>query len=81
MPSTDPEQAIERDVEDLERDLGKLDDRLGEAKEKAADRAKEASGEEDGVGEAAGDWEDEAPDEPVGDDPSGAGDETTDSED
>jgi hypothetical protein len=74
---SDPEKAIERDTENLEQDLDRLGDHIDEAKSQAAQRAKEADPTEGGEADVAGDWEDEAPDQPAGDDPSGAGKETT----
>jgi hypothetical protein len=64
----DPEQAIERDAENLEQDLDRLGDHIDEAKGRLAERAKEA-GNTDAV---AGDWEDTEPDDVIGDDPKGA---------
>ena len=46
MPSTDPEQALEHETDNLEHDLDRLQDNLDEAKGLAAERAKEASGED-----------------------------------
>jgi len=39
---SDPEQALERDTENLEHDIQRLGDHIDEAKDQAADRAKEA---------------------------------------
>jgi hypothetical protein len=56
-PQSDPEQAIERDTENLEQDLDRLGNRIDEAKGKLAERAKEAGNTDDvaGPGEAEGD--------------------------
>jgi hypothetical protein len=48
-PDTDPEQAIERDTENLEQDLERLGDHIDEAKDHAAERAKEAGDDPQGA--------------------------------
>ena len=76
-PQSDPEQAIERDTENLEQDLDRLANRIDEAKGKLAERAKEAGNTDD----VAGDWEDTEPDDVIGDDPKGAGEAESDDRD
>ena len=68
----DPGKRIERSANQLEEDLGHLEEHLDEAKDHLKDRMKDAQG-PGPAQEAAGDWEDEAPDRPLGDDPKGAG--------
>ena len=66
----DPGEKIERSADQLEEDLGRLEDHLDDAKDQLKDRMEDAQG----PGEAekvAGDWEDEAPDKPLGDDAEG----------
>ena len=68
----DPDQEIERSTHQLEEDLERLESHVDEAKERLKDRVEDAQG----PGEAekvAGDWEGEAPDRPLGDDPEGSG--------
>ena len=67
----DPGEQIERSADQLEEDLSRLEEHLDEAKSQLRDRAEDAHG--PGVGEeVAGDYEDTAPDRPLGDDPEGA---------
>ena len=69
----DPGEQIERSADQLEEDLAHLKDHLDEAKEQLRDRKEDAHG--PGVAEeVAGDYEGEAPDRPLGDDPEGAHD-------
>ena len=56
---TDPEQAIERDIEELDQRLERLDESVGEAKEAA------------NAEELVGDW-DQTDDQAGGEDPVGA---------
>ncbi|MCW2966783.1 MAG: hypothetical protein JWM71_555 [Solirubrobacteraceae bacterium] len=66
----DPEQAIERDADELKSRVERLGGQIDEAKEKAEARAKEA----ERLGEAedvAGDWE-ATDDQAGGEDPAGA---------
>ena len=66
----DPGEKIERSADQLEADLDRLEGELDEAKDRLKDRVEDARG----PGEAeqvAGDWEGEAPDRPLGDDPEG----------
>jgi predicted nuclease with TOPRIM domain len=68
----DPGERIEHSADQLEEDLHRLEGRLDDAK----DRLKERQEDAEGSGEAekvAGDWEDTAPDRPLGDDAEGAG--------
>jgi hypothetical protein len=69
----DPGEELEHSADQLEQDLDRLEHHLDDAKGRLKDRAEDAHG----PGEAddvAGDWEDEAPDRPLGDDPEGAED-------
>ena len=67
----DPGEKIERSADQLEEDLGRLEGHLDEAKDHLKDRMEDAQG--PGVAEeVAGDWEDEAPDKPLGDDAEGS---------
>jgi hypothetical protein len=66
----DPDEQLERSGDQLEEDLHRLEGHLDEAKDRLKDRIEDAQG----PGEAedvAGDWEDQAPDRPLGDDPEG----------
>jgi predicted nuclease with TOPRIM domain len=68
----DPGERIEHSADQLDEDLHRLEGRLDDAK----DRLKERQEDAEGPGEAeevAGDWEDTAPDRPLGDDAEGAG--------
>jgi hypothetical protein len=56
---TDPEQAIERDIEELDQRVDRLEDSIGEAKEALS------------ADEIAGDW-DQTDDQAGGEDPVGA---------
>jgi hypothetical protein len=56
----DPEQLIERDIDDLERDLEKVSDHLDDARKAAQARADEALTEGSEVRQVAGEWEGEA---------------------
>ena len=68
---SDPGKKIERSADQLEEDLGRLEDHLDEAKDHLKDRTEDAQG--PGVAEdVAGDWEDQAPDQPLGDDAEGS---------
>jgi peptidoglycan hydrolase CwlO-like protein len=67
----DPGEQIEHSAEQLEEDLDRLEGHIDEAKDRLKERVRDAQG----PGEAedvAGDWEGEAPDRPLGDDPEGA---------
>jgi|tagenome__1003787_1003787.scaffolds.fasta_scaffold20886941_2 hypothetical protein len=67
----DPDAQLEHTRDELQEDLERLEDRIGEAKDRLDDRREDAQG----AGEAqtaAGEWEDEAPDRPLGDDAEGA---------
>jgi hypothetical protein len=68
----DPGEQIERSADQLEQDLDRLENRLDVAKDQLRQRQEEAQGPSRGE-DVAGDWEDEAPDRPGGDDPEGAG--------
>jgi hypothetical protein len=67
----DPGEELEHSGDQLEQDLERLERRLDDAKDHLKDRAKDAQGPGEAE-EVAGDWEDEAPDRPLGDDPEGA---------
>ena len=73
MAERDPEARLERTADELEERLGRLDEHVGEAKAKAAERAGDADVGEDAVG----DFE-EVHDEAGGEDPSGAGEDKDD---
>jgi hypothetical protein len=67
----DPGEQIKHSADELEEDLTRLEGRLDDAKGRLKDRQEDAQG----PGEAqkvAGDWEDEAPNRPLGDDAKGA---------
>jgi hypothetical protein len=66
----DPETSIERDAEELEERLGRLEDHISEAERKLDDQREETD--EPAADDVAGDWEDTAPDSTTGDDPQGA---------
>ena len=68
----DPGEQIEHNADELEEDLHRLEDRLDDAKDQLKDRQADAQGPEQAE-KVAGDWEGEAPDRPLGDDPEGAG--------
>jgi hypothetical protein len=70
-PGRDAEQQLEHTADELEHRIGRLDDHIDDAKEKAAERREEA----EATQQVAGDWEDTKPDQPGGDDPEGAVDE------
>ena len=64
----DPGEQIERSADELEQDLERLEGHLEDAKDRLKDRQEDARG--PGAAEdVAGDWEGEAPDRPLGDDP------------
>ena len=66
----DPGEQIERSADELEQDLERLERHVDEAKDRLKDRVEDARG----PGEAekvTGDWEGEAPDQPLGDDAEG----------
>jgi len=67
----DPDEELQRSANQLEQDLERLEGRLDDAKDQLKDRAEDAQGPGEAE-EVAGDWEDEAPDRPGGDDPEGA---------
>ena len=69
MTESDPAAGLERDADELEHRLNKLDDHISEA-EKAADQRRE-----DLDPEVAGDWEDTRGTAGQGEDPEGAFDE------
>jgi hypothetical protein len=71
----DPGEDIERSTHQLEEDLDRLESHIGEAKDHLKDRVEDAKGPGEGE-EVAGDWEEQAPDRPLGDDAEG-GDEQT----
>ncbi len=48
MSTPDPERAIERNADDLEERIGKLDDSIGEAKKKQTERQAKDEGPLDG---------------------------------
>jgi uncharacterized protein YhaN len=66
----DPEQAIERDADELEERIDRLEDHISEAEAKLSDRRDDAGASEGD--DVAGDWEDTKPESTTGDDPSGA---------
>jgi hypothetical protein len=66
MPVDDPAKNIEADADELEERIEKLDSHIGEARENAATRARDAGPAED----AAGDWE-ATEGGPLGDDAEG----------
>jgi peptidoglycan hydrolase CwlO-like protein len=68
----DPGERIERSAQQLEEDLDRLEDHIEEAKDHLADRQADAERLQQGE-DVAGDWEDERPDRPMGDDAEGAG--------
>ncbi len=70
MQSRDPGEQIERQADELEEHLARLDDHLGDAKAGLEARREDAVGAGD-AGRAAGDWEDSEGASPQGDDPSG----------
>jgi hypothetical protein len=66
----DPAGEIEQSAEQLQDDLDRLEARLEQAKDQLKERREDAQG----PGEAqdvAGDWEEQAPDRPLGDDAEG----------
>jgi len=67
----DPGDQIERSADQLEEDLDRLEGRLDDAKGRLKERQEDAQG-AGAAEEVAGDWEDEAPSRPLGDDPEGA---------
>jgi hypothetical protein len=66
-PGEEIEDRLEHGADEMDHELHRLEDHLDEARDRAADRRKEAS--PDAV---TGDFEDTAPDRPGGDDPEGA---------
>jgi hypothetical protein len=72
-PDTKAEEQLEHTTAELDDRLDRLDDHLAEAKDLAADRRREAVGDEDVPGEdVAGDWADTDTGPAGGDDPKGA---------
>jgi hypothetical protein len=69
----DPGDELEHSANQLEEDLDRLERRLDDAKDHLKHRAEDAQGPGEAE-EVAGDWEGEAPDRPLGDDPEGADD-------
>jgi hypothetical protein len=67
----DPGDQIEHSADQLEEDLHRLEGHLDDAKDRLKERKEDAVGPGEAE-EVAGDWEDEAPDRPLGDDPEGA---------
>ncbi len=63
----DPGEHIERTTDQLEEDLERLEGHIDEAKDHLADRQADAQRLQEGE-DVAGDWEDERPDRPMGDD-------------
>ena len=63
----DPGNQIEHSAHQLEEDLDRLEGHLDDAKERLKERAEDAQG-PGPAEEVAGDWEDQAPDRPLGDD-------------
>jgi hypothetical protein len=72
---SDPGEQIQHRADNLEEDLGRLEERIDDAKDRLKERQEDAEG--TGAAEAvAGDWEEAAPDRPLGDDAEGAGSES-----
>jgi hypothetical protein len=61
----EPGEQIERSADQLEQDLERLEGHLDDAKDRLKERAQDAQG-PGPAQEAAGDWEDQAPDRPLG---------------
>ena len=80
VETPDPGQQIERQADQLEQDLGRLEHRLDDAKTQLKARQQDARGAGD-ADEAAGDWEGQAPDKPQGDDAEGFDDPEEEDED
>jgi hypothetical protein len=80
IETPDPAQQIERQADQLEQDLGRLEDHLDDAKTQLKARQEDARGAGD-ADEVAGDWEGQAPDRPLGDDAEGFDDPEADDED
>jgi septal ring factor EnvC (AmiA/AmiB activator) len=68
MSESHPEERLERDADELEHRIDRLEGHIEEAQEAATERRREAEASE----VVAGGWEDTAPDRPGGDDPEGA---------
>jgi hypothetical protein len=67
---SDPGEQIEHQADNLEEDLGRLEGRIDDARDRLKERQEDAEG--TGPAEAvAGDWEGEAPGRPLGDDAEG----------
>jgi hypothetical protein len=66
-PDTSAESRLEQTTEELDGRLQQLEDHLDDAQAKAAQRRREATGED-----VAGDWDDTKPTPAGGDDPKGA---------
>jgi hypothetical protein len=70
VETSDPGQQIEHQAGALEEDLDRLESRIDDAKGRLKDRQEDAQGA--GAAEnVAGDWEETAPDKPIGDDADG----------
>jgi hypothetical protein len=67
----DPGEEIEHSADQLEDDLDRLEGHIDDAKDRLKDRVEDAQGPGEAE-EVAGDWEDQAPDRPLGDDPEGS---------
>jgi hypothetical protein len=68
MSDDDPGERIERSTHELEEDLDRLEGHLDDAKGHLEERRREAQGPGEEAEEVAGDWHDEAPRRPMGDD-------------
>jgi hypothetical protein len=67
-PGGEIDERLEREADAMEARIDQLDDHIDEAERKAEARREESQPLED----TAGDWNDERPDRPGGDDPEGA---------
>jgi hypothetical protein len=67
----DPGAKIERSADQLEEELERLEGDLDHAKERLKERVEDAQG-PGAAEEVAGDWSDQAPDRPLGDDAEGS---------
>jgi septal ring factor EnvC (AmiA/AmiB activator) len=67
-PGDDVERHLQREADELDHRLHQLEDHIDDAQEKADVRRADAEASR----VVAGDWDETAPDRPLGDDPEGA---------